>query len=161
MVLPVPVVVVGRGAVDVEADELLTGSSTHFSSLNFTATSRSPMPRKPPTPITADSMLPFLLTISSTMSPIFSFWALYTFNLISLEPCHRPAAVAVWLAFAVLVVFCANAGDRLRAEHKTAAARYFVSMVVLLQDCDPPAASTRGRAKRSTAGEKSPLRLEP
>src|SRR3982074_2997822 len=50
--------------------------------------------------------------------------------LISLEVCQRPMAEALWaVVVSLLVVFCAIAGATQRAEHMTAAARYFVSMV--------------------------------
>ena len=45
---------------------------TNFNWLHARLTLRSPMPRKPPTPITMASILPDESEMSSLMSPIFS-----------------------------------------------------------------------------------------
>ena len=53
-----------------------TGSSINFSLSMVTAMSCSPMPKKPPTPITTACTLPSLSRISSLMSPSFSLASL-------------------------------------------------------------------------------------
>src|SRR5262249_31121477 len=76
---PVVVVEAGRfdapggfalGALEVEA--VVTGWSTNLIFSNGIATRCSPMPRKPPTPITTALMLPLLSINSSLMAPMFS-----------------------------------------------------------------------------------------
>src|SRR5215471_1175760 len=60
----------------------------------------------------------------------------------SLEPCHSPALVAVWVVLAVLdllslilLLLCAMAGAAMRAEPSTAAARNLESIFILLRCC--------------------------
>src|SRR4051812_43904202 len=56
-------------------DMVVLGSVTHSNAWKGTATSFSPMPRKPPTPITTASAAPSRLTSTSRTSPILALSA--------------------------------------------------------------------------------------
>src|SRR3954470_1733275 len=93
----------------------------HSTALKGTATSFSPIPKKPPTPITTASALPFRSMRTSLTSPIRSLFAPYTVTPTSFEArqwladcwvTNLPEAAddAFWGAGAVFV--CARAGNR-------------------------------------------------
>ena len=71
--VPPPGLVPANRASPVVVPVVLTrGSLTNLIWSNGTATSRSPIPKYPPTPITTAWTLPLLSKISSLMSPILS-----------------------------------------------------------------------------------------
>jgi len=76
VVVVVVAVPAGPPLVVVVVLEVRTGSFTNFTLSSVSITSCSPMPRKPPAPITTPLILPSFVTRISLMSPIFSFWAL-------------------------------------------------------------------------------------
>src|SRR5829696_3333013 len=74
-VVPGAAGVAGAFGLAVVAVAVARGSLTNLIWSKGSATFRSPIPRKPPTPTTTAWILPLLSTISSLMSPIFSsFW---------------------------------------------------------------------------------------
>src|SRR5215216_5557354 len=118
------------------------GSLTNLTLSRGTATRCSPMPRKPPTPITTALMLPLLSVSMSLIEPILSLLSLYTLRPTIFEARQVPwydedmsdavAGAGALPVSAGAVGDCANATVASNAEPARPAMVYLANIRVLL-----------------------------